>query len=124
MHLLPYDALAMVAWVLHFGAVKYAVRNWEKGKLSWSDCVRAIASHTGKLLCGQWLDEESGCPHVAHIGCNALFLCAMSARGIGVRDLDMKSGGDVTQDAWQQSNAQREACDREAAKKIAAAPHP
>lgn len=112
MHLLPWDALAMVSWVLHFGATKYAARNWENGGLSWTDCVRAITAHVGKLLCGEWLDDESGCPHVAHIACNALFLCAMSARGIGVRDLPMHPlGGDVTQHVWKQTSEQKAACE-------------
>jgi hypothetical protein len=115
LHLIPYDAVAMVAWVLHFGACKYAARGWEQGKLSWTDCVRAIIAHTSKLLCGQWLDDESGCPHVAHIGCNALFLCAMSARGIGVADLTLQAPpsapGALGFNVWSQTDAQRKACE-------------
>lgn len=91
LHLLPLDGLVMVSWVLAFGAVKYAPRGWEQaaadGVLSWTDCVRAILSHVSKLLCGQRLDGESGLPHVAHIACNALFLCAMLARRNGWDDL-------------------------------------
>ena len=112
LHLIPYDAVAMVAWVLHFGACKYAARNWEQGKLSWSDCVRAMVAHTGKLLCGQWLDDESACPHVAHIACNALFLCAMSARGIGVIDLpNLTALPGPTIGVWDQTPEQKAACE-------------
>lgn len=91
LHLLPLDGLVLVAWVLAFGAEKYSARGWEKaaadGVMSWTDCVRAMLSHTSKLLVGQRLDAESGLPHVAHIACNALFLCAMLARRNGRDDL-------------------------------------
>ncbi len=104
LHLVPYDAVVMVSWVLAFGAEKYKARGWEEGGLSWTDCARAIASHLAKLLCGQWLDDESGCPHAAHIAGNAMFLCAMSARGIGRRDLvgvNAEPGGPHTPwDIW------------------------
>lgn len=127
MHLLPWDALAMVAWVLQFGACKYAARNWEKG-LSWTDCIRAIAAHSGKLLCGEWYDDESACPHVAHIACNALFICAMSARGTGIDDLpdnaNEPEGPGYPVGVWVQSDAQAAACARELAKKDNALPPP
>jgi hypothetical protein len=91
LHLLPLDALVPVAWVLAFGAEKYSARGWEaaaaEGVFSWVDCLRAILSHCSKLMVGQRLDGESGLPHVAHIACNALFLCAMLARRNGVDDL-------------------------------------
>lgn len=91
MHLVPLDGLVLVAWVLAFGAEKYEPRGWEKaaaeGLFSWADCARAIMSHLSKLLAGQRLDRESGLPHIAHIGCNALFLCAMLARKNGKDDL-------------------------------------
>ena len=105
LHLLPLDGLVLVAWVLAFGAVKYAPRGWEEaaaaGVMSWADCVRAMLSHMGKLLCGQRLDAESGLPHVAHIGCNALFLCAMLARGNGRDDLAMLEHGQPCAAEWE-----------------------
>lgn len=117
LHLLPPDALVMVARVLEFGAEKYSPRGWEKGELSWSDCCRAILAHTWRVLGGQWLDPESGCPHVAHIACNALFVCAMAARGIGKHDVE---GVDrVTFDAWQQTPEQFDAIAKVRAKKAA-----
>jgi hypothetical protein len=91
LHLLPLDALVPVAWVLAFGAEKYAPRGWEaaaaEGVFSWADCVRAILSHCSKLMSGQRLDPESGLPHVAHLACNALFLCGMLVRCHGKHDL-------------------------------------
>ncbi len=91
LHLLPLDGLVLVAWVLAFGSEKYSPRGWEKaaaeGVFSWADCVRACLSHLSKLACGQRLDPESGLPHVAHLACNALFLCSMLARRNGKDDL-------------------------------------
>lgn len=117
LHLLPPDALVMVARVLEFGAEKYAARNWERGELSWADCCRAILAHTWRVLGGQWLDPESGCPHVAHIACNALFVCAMAARGIG--KLDVEGVDRACYDAWQQTPEQAEAIRRVRAAKAA-----
>ncbi len=91
LHLLPLDGLVLVAWVLAFGSEKYSPRGWEQaaaeGVFSWADCVRACLSHLSKLMAGQRIDPESGLPHVAHLACNALFLCSMLARGNGRDDL-------------------------------------
>lgn len=117
LHLLPPDALVMVARVLEFGAEKYQSRGWERGELSWADCCRAMLAHTWRVLGGQWLDPESGCPHVAHIACNALFVCAMAARGIG--RLDVEGVDRAGYDAWQQTPEQAEAIRRVRAAKAA-----
>jgi hypothetical protein len=91
LHLVALDGLALVAWVSAFGAEKYSERGWERaaaeGVFSWSDCVRALLSHTAKLLAGQRLDSESGLPHVGHIAWNALALCTMLVRRQGRDDL-------------------------------------
>lgn len=91
LHLVALDGLALVAWVSAFGALKYGARNWEQaaadGLFSWSDCVRALLSHTAKLMAGQRLDAESGLPHVGHMAWNALALCAMLVRRHGRDDL-------------------------------------
>ncbi len=91
LHLVALDGLAVVAWVSAFGAEKYSSRGWERsaaeGVFSWSDCVRALISHTAKLMAGQRLDAESGLPHVGHMAWNCLALCAMLVRGNGKDDL-------------------------------------
>jgi hypothetical protein len=99
LHLVALDGLALVAWVSAFGAAKYSERGWERaaadGVFSWSDCVRALLSHTAKLMAGQRLDSESGLPHVGHIAWNALALCTMLVRRHGKDDLP-GGGGDYT----------------------------
>jgi len=85
LELLPSDALEMVARILEFGANKYARRNWEKG-MKWSRVVGPLLRHTFKWLRGEDNDPETGYNHMAHVACNALFLCAYIARGAGEDD--------------------------------------
>lgn len=73
-------ALSEVANVATFGLHKYDAHNWRKG-LSWSDCFRAILSHSFKFFTGEDRDPESGCLHVAHTAWNALALTEMMLSG-------------------------------------------
>jgi hypothetical protein len=68
-----YPALAGVARVLEFGASKYAKDNWKKST-DLQVPMDSMLRHIGKYLDGEYLDEESGLPHIDHIACNALFL--------------------------------------------------
>jgi hypothetical protein len=88
LELLPTDALEEVAKVLQFGAQKYARRNWEKG-IKFSSVVGPLLRHTFKWMRGEDNDPETGLNHMAHVACNALFLCAYVARGR--TDLDNRS---------------------------------
>lgn len=83
--LLPWDGLRLIVEVLMMGAAKYGDRNWEGG-LSWTETSESLLRHLTAWLQGEDLDQESGLNHVAHIGCNALFLCAHVVRGIGQDD--------------------------------------
>lgn len=79
--LLPWDALEQVVLVLEFGAKKYGERNWEDGIKGWE--IRfptAILRHTIAVLRGEWIDPESKLPHMAHVGCTALFVIAGKLR--------------------------------------------
>lgn len=71
--LLDPDFLESVGSVLAFGAKKYAAHNWRNG-LSCSRLVGALLRHTLALMRGQDIDNESGLPHTAHIGCCVMFL--------------------------------------------------
>lgn len=84
MELLDAEFLEGVARVLTFGAVKYAAHNW-RGGISWSRLIGASFRHLTAILKGEWLDEESGLPHVHHLGCCVMFLSWM---GLHRRDLD------------------------------------
>lgn len=44
---------------------KYEARNWEKG-YAWGLSYAALRRHTDAFWDGEWLDPESGLPHLAH----------------------------------------------------------
>lgn len=73
MELLSPIAMEGTAIVLHFGAVKYELRNWEKG-MHWSKVIAPLLRHVFAFMRGEDNDSETGLPHVHHIGCNAMFL--------------------------------------------------
>lgn len=80
--LLPSDAVEDILSVLHFGAEKYAARNWELG-MDWSRPFAALMRHMWAWWRGEDTDPESGLSHLAHAGCCILFLLAYQKRGVG-----------------------------------------
>lgn len=73
--LFPFEAAEEIVKVLEFGAKKYAAWNFTvNGGLSWKDCCSSILRHTFAFLRGEDNDPESGLSHIAHVGCNVLFL--------------------------------------------------
>lgn len=73
MDLLDADALTGVAQVLTFGAQKYAAHNWREG-ISNSRLVAALLRHLFAIMRGEYIDPESGLPHIDHVGCCWMFL--------------------------------------------------
>lgn len=69
-------ALEGLAKVLQFGAKKYASHNW-RGGISYSRLVAALLRHTFSILRGEYIDAESGLPHIDHVQCCAMFLSNM-----------------------------------------------
>ena len=68
--LIPVKPLWEVAKVYGYGEGKYAHRNWEKG-YDWGLSYGALQRHLNQFWGGEYLDEESGLPHLAH----AMFHC-------------------------------------------------
>lgn len=69
-------ALEGIAKVLEFGAKKYAENNWRNG-FTYSRLIGALLRHTFEIMKGNYTDEESGLPHVDHLGCCWMFLSNM-----------------------------------------------
>jgi len=66
--------------VMAFGAAKYGDGNW-KQSCNTDDhdafvqrCYAALLRHALAYGGGEYLDPESGRPHLAHIRCNAAFI--------------------------------------------------
>ena len=83
--LTPPEVEEAIAKVLAFGAAKYGARNWEKG-MAWGRPYAAMRRHMAAWWGGEDLDPETKMPHLWHAACNAAFLIAFEARGIGTDD--------------------------------------
>ena len=84
--LMPWDAVQEVMMTMHYGAVKYEERNWEKGN-SYNKYYSAAMRHMMAWHMGQDFDEgESECHHLAQAAFNLLALLAWQMRGVGEDD--------------------------------------
>lgn len=70
------DAIEGLAAVLQFGAKKYEAHNWRQG-FRYSRLLAAMLRHIFAIMRGQYLDSESGLPHIDHVGCCWMFLSNM-----------------------------------------------
>ncbi|MCE3040281.1 dATP/dGTP diphosphohydrolase domain-containing protein [Helicobacter anatolicus] len=74
-HLLPPLALKKVVGVLTYGANKYAEENWRNSKKEdYKRMLSATYRHIEAYRSGEYFDNESKYPHLAHAICNLLFL--------------------------------------------------
>lgn len=78
--LLPFDSVREIVNVLTFGAKKYAPHNWQHVENARDRYFRATIGHLVDWYGGEHLDQESGLPHLAHAGCNVLFLLWFDAQ--------------------------------------------
>lgn len=78
--LLPLDALNSVIAVLEFGARKYAPGNWEHVDNADDRYFDAAMRHLLAWRSGEWLDSETGEPHLASVVCCVLFVLAIGLR--------------------------------------------
>lgn len=74
-HLMPWEAVEEINKVLEFGAKKYAAHNWQRGDgFSYTRVLNSLLRHVFSYMRGEDSDPESGLSHLAHAGCNVLFL--------------------------------------------------
>lgn len=71
--LVDFESLKDMVEVLEFGANKYEAHNWKKGHYTTKLC-ESLMRHLFAFLGGEDVDPESGCSHIGHIQCNAMFL--------------------------------------------------
>ena len=77
--LLPWETLELVVQILEFGAQKYGAENWKKCEDSsrYSDAlIRHWRAHCG----GEYLDADSGMPHVVCMVANVLFFATLELK--------------------------------------------
>ena len=90
-HLIPYEAIEMIAMALGYGAKKYGEYNFRKGIL-WSRIFSAMMRHAWAFWRGEDNDPESGLPHLAHLGACVVMLISMV---VNRKDLDDRYRGDL-----------------------------
>jgi hypothetical protein len=73
--LMPWEAVEEINKVLEFGAHKYAAHNWQQGEgFRYTRVLNSLLRHVFAYMRGEDLDPESGLSHMAHAGCNVLFI--------------------------------------------------
>ena len=73
--LMPWEAVEEINKVLEFGAKKYAAHNWQQGEgFKYTRVLNSLLRHVFAYMRGEDSDPESGLSHMAHAGCNVLFI--------------------------------------------------
>lgn len=73
--LLPIESVEEIIKVLEFGQKKYAAWNWANGEgFKYTRVFNSLVRHIFAWVRGEDNDPESGLSHLAHAGCNILFL--------------------------------------------------
>src|SRR5262249_50148293 len=87
--LVPPDALNHLARVYGHGEAKYPSGpegpNYMRG-YPWHLSIASLERHVQKMKAGEWLDPESGLPHLAHAAWHAFTLMVFHDRVLGTDD--------------------------------------
>ena len=70
---LSFNCLEGACRVFAYGAGKYAAWNWAKG-MAWSVPLGCALRHMQAVLDGEFIDDESGLPHIDHVFSNIVML--------------------------------------------------
>jgi hypothetical protein len=92
--LLPPGPLHAVAEHYGRGAEKYEDRNWEKG-YDWGLSFAALNRHLWAMWDGEWIDEETGSPHLAAVVFHAFALMEFHDKGLGTDSRSWRDEGDI-----------------------------
>ena len=67
-------AFESMAQVLEYGASVYGKDNWRKGYVNKFSAADSLLRHLREIIIGEYIDSESGLPHIGHLMCNIMFL--------------------------------------------------
>lgn len=81
--LVHFDSLEPLVRVLEYGKEKYTTKdengniisgrdNWKKG-MPLSEVLESAFRHLIRMMNGEWIDDESGLPHIGHFLANGMF---------------------------------------------------
>ena len=70
---LSFNCLEGACRVFEYGTKKYAAWNWAKG-MPWSVPLGCALRHIQAVLDGEFIDDESGLPHIDHVFSNLIML--------------------------------------------------
>lgn len=87
--LVPASALRALATVYGKGSQRYADRNWEAG-YPWGWSFGALQRHLWAFWGGEYLDPETGLPHLAHAAWHCFTLIHFVDGKLGVDDRGLK----------------------------------
>ena len=91
--LIPWDSVEEILKVLEFGKIKYSAWNWNKGEgFKYTDVFNSMVRHLFAWIRGQDNDPESGLNHMAHVGCNVLFILYFIKHKNRYKDNDDRNG--------------------------------
>lgn len=71
---LPIDAVGKIVDIITFGAKKYEPNNWKRLQNHEDRYFAALMRHLERWRSGEKIDPETGMSHLAHAGCNLVFL--------------------------------------------------
>ena len=83
--LIPWPFIEQLALVYGKGALKYSEDNWRKG-YSWRLSFGALMRHLTLFWMGEWSDQETGLPHLAHVAWHAATLYTFYEDDLGTDD--------------------------------------
>jgi len=87
--LLPSAGIIYGALAMQHGAEKYGPYNWRETEVALTIYLDAIRRHTLPVLDGQWLDPDSGLPHLGAVIATASIILDANGCGTLVNDLPL-----------------------------------
>ena len=78
--LLPWGAVVACAETLTYGAQKYGEDNWSRVPNGPARYLAASLRHVIAFARGEWLDTESGLPHLAHALTSLMFVYELASK--------------------------------------------